>query len=101
MNFAQAVKGHKAKIKISIWSQAETELGRKPTPEEQKLAVRNTSPEKLLEEIEKVICFKNLIVIHFFSASLGLGASASKSLVKNGNCHVQFLSTQHKEMETV
>jgi hypothetical protein len=57
MNFAQAVKGHKVKIKIPIWSQAETELGRKPTPEETKLALTNTSPEKLSEEIEKVICY--------------------------------------------
>ena len=73
MNFAQAVKGHKAKIKNSIWSQAETELGRKPTPEEQKLALTNTSQEKLLEEIEKVIFYKNMIVIYFFPSSLGLG----------------------------
>ena len=57
MNFAQAVKGHKAKIKISIWCQAETELGRMPTPEEKKLALTNTSQKELLGEIEKVICY--------------------------------------------
>ena len=65
MNFAQAVKGHKAKIK-SIWSQAETELGRKPTHEEQKVALNNSSPEKLMEEIEKVIIHIIFTIIHYF-----------------------------------
>ena len=63
MNFAQAVKGPEAKIKMSIWSQAETELGRKPTPEEQKLVVNNSSPQKLFDEIKKVIIYEYLIFI--------------------------------------
>jgi hypothetical protein len=96
MNFAQAVKGHKAKIKISIWSQAETELGRKPTPEEKKLALTNTSQERLLEEIEKVIFYTNMFVIYLFSFQFGFGRLNFQIFTQRWQlpCVVSFNPTQ-------
>ena len=73
MNFAQAVKGHKAKIKTCIWSQAETELGRKPTPQEQKLLFANITQEKLLEAIEKVMYYNHFNATIYFFYQFGFG----------------------------
>jgi hypothetical protein len=56
MNFSKAVKGHPTKsfaIK-AIQSQAETELGRKLTKEEESILFSKTHPNILLDQIEKV-----------------------------------------------
>ena len=56
MNFSKAVKGHPSKsftIK-AIQSQAETELGRKLTKEEESILFFKTHPNILLDQIEKV-----------------------------------------------
>ena len=56
MNFSQAVKGHltRAGAIRAIQSQAETELGRKLSKEEESFLFTNTHPNILQAQIEKV-----------------------------------------------
>jgi hypothetical protein len=56
MNFSRAVKGHLTRtgaIRV-IQSQAETELGRKLSKEEESLLFKNNPPNILQAQIEKV-----------------------------------------------
>jgi hypothetical protein len=61
MNFSRAVKGHltRAGAIRAIQSQAETELGRKLSKEEESLLFTNTHPNIFQAQIEKVLtkCF--------------------------------------------
>ena len=56
MNFSQAVKGHLTRSGAirAIQSQAETELGRKLSKEEELFLFTNTHPNMLMAQIEKV-----------------------------------------------
>ena len=56
MNFSQAVKGHLTRSGAirAIQSQAETELGRKLSREEESILFNNTPPNILQAQIEKV-----------------------------------------------
>jgi hypothetical protein len=56
MNFSRAVKGHLTRTGAirAIQSQAETELGRKMSKEEESLLFSNTQPNSLWAQIEKV-----------------------------------------------
>ena len=56
MNFSRAVKGHLTRTGAirAIQSQAETELGRKLSREEESLLFNNTDPNILQAKIEKV-----------------------------------------------
>jgi hypothetical protein len=59
MNFSHAVKGCLSRSGTirAIHSQAETELGRQLSKEEENLLLVNTNPDILLGQIEKVINF--------------------------------------------
>ena len=56
MNFARAVKGRLTRSNIfeAIQSQAETELGRMITKEEQNLIFAKDPPSVVLDQIQKV-----------------------------------------------
>jgi hypothetical protein len=56
MNFSQAVKGQLSRPGAvrAIQSQAETELGRKLSKEEESLLFRNIHPNTFLGQIQKV-----------------------------------------------
>ena len=56
MNFSRAVKGHltRAGAIRAIHSQAETDLGRKLSREEESILFNNTPPNILQAQIEKV-----------------------------------------------
>ena len=66
MNFSRAVKGHLTKTSAirAIHSQAETELGRVLSKEEESLLFAKTNPCDLQAQIEKVwrSCFNEFIV---------------------------------------
>ena len=56
MNYSQAARGHHTRggATMAIQSQAETELGRKLSKEEELFLSTKLSPSSLLDEIQKV-----------------------------------------------
>jgi hypothetical protein len=87
MNFSQAVKGYLTRFGAirAIQSQAETELGRKLSKEEEYLLSSKTHPNIFLGQIQKVYyhfcqtlfsCFTFTVRVRFPQVSVVLGSEA-------------------------
>ena len=106
MNYSQAVKGRNegpAAIR-GVQSQAETELNRKLTNEEEGLLFKQIDPDMFLENIQKV--FIPILYIQPFInnsiISMDMDTSSSNcSCARDLSSCVRFLSSRHQGMGTV
>ena len=78
MNYAQAARGHHTRVGVTmaIQSQAETELGRKLSKEEEIFLSTKFSPCSLLDEIKKVGRFNKIVFIYLIYISMDMATSS-------------------------
>ena len=78
MNYAQAARGHHTRggVTRAIQSQAETELGRKLSNEEEIFLSTKFSPCSLLDEIKKVGRFNKIVFIYLIYISMDMVTSS-------------------------
>ena len=78
MNYAQAARGHHTRggVTRAIQSQAETELGRKLSKEEEIFLSTKFSPPSLLDEIKKVRRIKKIVFIYLIYISMDMATSS-------------------------
>ena len=104
MNFSRAVKGHLTRTGAirAIHSQAETELGRVLSKEEESLLFAKTDPSDLQAQIEKVYrsCFNEFVVTSIIFSMDMATSNSSCFCLRDPKCCVRFLQPLPQEMGT-